>query len=76
MNSGREVERAAALPRVPLVVLAATVHQQAAITDAGVEAKIETMWSGEEHKLAASVPQGTITSSRAATTFRSCTPAR
>ncbi len=36
--SGREVERAAALPRVPLVVLAATVHQQAAITDAGVEA--------------------------------------
>jgi hypothetical protein len=42
-------------------VLAATVHQQAAITDAGVEAKIETMWRGEERKLAASVPQGTIT---------------
>ena len=59
--SGHEIERAAALPRVPLVVLAATGHQQAAITDSDVEAKIETLWRREEHKLAASVPHGTLT---------------
>ena len=59
--SGREVERAAALPRVPLVVLAATVHQQAAITDAGIEAKIETMWRGEEQQARCECAAGTIT---------------
>ncbi|MEO8468365.1 MAG: alpha/beta hydrolase [Chloroflexota bacterium] len=56
-----EVLAAGPLPTVPLVVLAATNHHQAAITDSAIEQQIETLWRDEETKLAASVAGGTLT---------------
>ena len=61
VKSGQEIAKAAPLPNVPLVVLAATGHQQAAITAAAVETQIEAFWRHAEEQLAASVPGGTLT---------------
>lgn len=60
-QSGVEIAQAGSLPMVPLIVLAATNHQQAAITDSGVQQQIEARWQQEETALAASVPGGTVT---------------
>jgi len=60
VKSGEEIAQAGALPGVPFVVLAATNHQQAAITDPAIEKQIEAFWQQEEAKLAASVPGGKL----------------
>ncbi|MEA2622648.1 MAG: hypothetical protein QOH61_1558 [Chloroflexota bacterium] len=59
-ESRREIDGANPLPDVPLVVLAATEHRQAAITEKGAEARIEAAWRNAETQLAASVPQGRL----------------
>lgn len=60
VKSGEEIAQASPLPGVPFVVLAATNHQQAAITDPAIEKQIEALWQQEEAKLAASVPGGKL----------------
>ncbi len=60
VGSGTEVVGAGPLPSVPLIVLAATNHHQAAITDPATEKRIETFWQAEEAKLGASVPGGSV----------------
>lgn len=60
VKSAQEIAAAGPLPGVPLVVLAATGHQQAAITDPGIERQIQEFWQQAEAKLAASVPGGTV----------------
>ena len=61
LKSAREVDHAGALPDIPLIVLAATNHQQAAITDPRIEKRIEALWQIEQRRLAASVPRGKVT---------------
>jgi pimeloyl-ACP methyl ester carboxylesterase len=53
VKSGAQVEAAADLPQMPVIVLAATDHQQEAITDRGVERRIEALWQQSEQQLAA-----------------------
>lgn len=60
VKSGEEIAQAGPLPTVPLIVLAATGHQQEAIKDAAVEKQIESTWQQEEASLAASVPGGSV----------------
>jgi pimeloyl-ACP methyl ester carboxylesterase len=60
LKSGVEVGAAGPLPDVPLIVLAATNHKQAAISDPAIEQQIETLWRKEESTLASSVPRGTL----------------
>ncbi len=60
VKSGEEIAQAGPLPGVPFVVLAATNHQQAAITDPTIEKQIEAFWQREEARLAASVPGGKL----------------
>jgi pimeloyl-ACP methyl ester carboxylesterase len=52
VKSSAQVEAAANMPRVPVIVLAATSHQQAAITDPDVEKRIEALWQQSEQQLA------------------------
>jgi pimeloyl-ACP methyl ester carboxylesterase len=52
VKSSAQVEAAADMPRVPVIVLAATHHQQEAITDQGVEQRIEALWQQSERQLA------------------------
>jgi pimeloyl-ACP methyl ester carboxylesterase len=52
VKSSAQVEAAAAMPRVPVIVLAATNHQQEAITDQGIEQRIEALWQQSERQLA------------------------
>jgi hypothetical protein len=40
------------MPSVPVIVLAATNHQQAAITDHNVQKQIEALWQKSEQQLA------------------------
>lgn len=61
VKSAAEIAAAGPLPVGPMIVLAATNHQQAAITDAGIQQRIETLWLKEETTLASSVPGGTLT---------------
>jgi len=60
VKSGEEVARAGPLPKVPLIVLAATGHHQDAIKDAAIEKQIESSWQQAQADLAASVPGGTV----------------
>src|SRR3954447_24723129 len=53
VKGGAQVEAAADLPQVPVIVLAATNHQQDAISDPGVEQRIEALWQQSEQQLAA-----------------------
>jgi pimeloyl-ACP methyl ester carboxylesterase len=48
VKSSAQVEAAADMPRVPVVVLAATNHQQEAVTDRDVEQRIEALWQRSE----------------------------
>jgi hypothetical protein len=43
-----------------MVVLAATSHHQAVITDPAIEARIEELWQRRLRELAASLPTGRI----------------
>jgi len=52
LASSKQVEAAANLPRVPVIVLAATDHQQDAITDPDVEKRIEALWQRSQQQLA------------------------
>lgn len=58
VKSGEEIAQAGPLPAVPFIVLAATIHKQAAITDPALETRIEAFWQAEEAKLAATVAGG------------------
>lgn len=60
VKSANELDHARALPDIPVIVLAATNHQQAAITDPGIEKRIEALWQREQRQLAASVPHGKL----------------
>jgi pimeloyl-ACP methyl ester carboxylesterase len=59
-GSASALAAAGPLPAVPLVVVAATVHHQTAITDPAIEAQIETLWQRRLQELAASLPSGRI----------------
>jgi pimeloyl-ACP methyl ester carboxylesterase len=59
-QSSREVDSAAPLPNVPLVVLAATEHKQPAVTEKRAQAAIEAAWRNAEAKLAGSLPHGKL----------------
>jgi pimeloyl-ACP methyl ester carboxylesterase len=52
VKSSAQVEAAANMPRVPVIVLAATSHQQEAITDPDIEKRIEALWRQSELELA------------------------
>lgn len=58
--SAKALAAAGPLPAVPMVVLAATVHHQATITDPAVESQIEDLWQRRLQELAASLPTGRI----------------
>ena len=58
VKSSAEVDQSGPLPPVPVVVLAATNHQQSAITDPAVEEQIEALWRSAQEQLVASVPHG------------------
>jgi pimeloyl-ACP methyl ester carboxylesterase len=60
VRSSAEVERAATLPSVPVIVLAATDHHQAAITEQQTQKRIESLWRHEQQQLAASLPHGRL----------------
>jgi pimeloyl-ACP methyl ester carboxylesterase len=60
VGSAAALAAAGPLPAVPLVVLAATIHQQTAITDPAIAAQIETLWHRRLQELAASLPSGRI----------------
>ena len=51
--SSAQVDAAAPLPSVPVIVLVATNHQQDAITDEGTENRIEALWQGLQRQFAA-----------------------
>lgn len=59
-KSAAQVDQAATLPQVPLVVLAATAHKQAAITNSQQERQIEVLWQKDQQNLASTVPGGTV----------------
>jgi pimeloyl-ACP methyl ester carboxylesterase len=58
--SAKALTAADPLPAVPMIVLAATVHHQATITDPAIEARIEELWQRRLQELAASLPTGSI----------------
>jgi pimeloyl-ACP methyl ester carboxylesterase len=59
-GSAKALAAAPGLPAIPMVVLAATVHHQSAISDPAIEAKIERLWQQRLGELAASVPAGML----------------
>jgi pimeloyl-ACP methyl ester carboxylesterase len=59
-GSAARLAAAGPLPAVPLVVLAATTHHQAAIKDPAVEARIEALWQQRLAEVAASLPTGSV----------------
>jgi pimeloyl-ACP methyl ester carboxylesterase len=60
VKSSAEVDRAGPLPTVPVIVLAATNHQQAAVTDPHVANQIEVLWRNAEQQLATESPHGRL----------------
>jgi pimeloyl-ACP methyl ester carboxylesterase len=52
VKSSAQVEAAGNIPSVPVIVLAATNHQQETITDPDVEERIEALWRQSEQQLA------------------------
>lgn len=59
-GSAEALGAAGPLPTIPMVVLAATIHHQTAITDPAIEARIEELWQQRLRELAASLPTGRI----------------
>ncbi len=60
VKSSAEVDQAGPLPKVPVIVLAATNHQQAAVTDQDVAKQIEVLWRNAEQQLATESPHGRL----------------